>query len=477
MQPKKSTELELLVQKLNVYEDTPSKTKTSSPSPPPSSSSGYSSQNESKNAEQTKEKKFNLDEKYFHYKLQHLLNVPDNFSFSNAEIIIKKFIEEIEEFIKTNFKNNEKLDENTKDMIINEIKETLKGENKIELDSVFVEVSGAKIKYFFEHIKDYSFPFENATISEKENYVLLVESTHSLDSNIIKKTDQLRKYFLFFSLLIKCIHNYKDYLGAFQDYLIGKYFQKSFFDIDSFNKLNYSADFSFERKIIILIATDQSLLSFVQLKDKIKNSQTPFKLRDNVKKCFPNIYKIENEKKYKNEININNNSKPKQQDLSKEEKLEKYIQKKVESIQTMKLLMNNINGKETWIVKIIYFDLYLNLIEPGYSISESLKQINKTISNEIGQLKNVNIELNNKNKNLETDVESLKKQNENLLKVVKSSENKINIMLNFLKEQFPETDFSNFMEEPKTEDKENVSKVKDNQAMPSDENQKIQKNQ
>lgn len=143
----------------------------------------------------------------------------------------------------------------------------------------------------------------------------------------------------------------------------------------------------------------------------------------------------------------------------------------------MKLLMNNINGKETWIVKIIYFDLYLNLIEPGYSISESLKQINKTISNEIGQLKDVNIELNNKNKNLETDVESLKKQNENLLKVVKSSENKINIMLNFLKERFPETDFSNFMEEPKTEDKENVSKVKDNQAMPSDENQKIQKNQ
>jgi hypothetical protein len=43
-------------------------------------------------------------------------------------------------------------------------------------------------------------------------------------------------------------------------------------------------------------------------------------------------------------------------------------------------------------------------------------------------------------------------------------------MLTFLKEQFPEKDFSNFMEESEVKEKENTSKVPENQAMPSGEN-------
>ena len=147
--------------------------------------------------------------------------------------------------------------------------------------------------------------------------------------------------------------------------------------------------------------------------------------------------------------------------MSEKEKKQNYIKKKEESIQLINFLMNKINEEKTCIVKIIYFDLYLNLIEPGYSISESLKNINKTISTEISKLQLDNTELNNKNLQLKRDVENLKNDNlklskeigerkdENLKlsKEVEKSQKKINKMLIFLKEQFPEKDFSDFMEE------------------------------
>ena len=344
--------------------------------------------------------------------------MPEKFSFTNAEIKIKDFIEDIKIFIDENVKNNVKLDKKKQNMIIQEIERTLKDEKKIELDSFFAEVSGTKIKKFLDNIKAYSFPSKDEKINENENYIVLVESTHSLNSNIIKKSEQLRKYYLFFSLLIRCLKNYQDYLGLFEDYLIGKYFEKLFSDKKKFNELSYKAEFSFLNKIIILIVTDQTLPNFDVLKNRIETSQAPLNMKDNVKKCFPTIYEIEEKKIFKNEIIIDNDSKPKKKDLSKEEKIQNYIKRKEESNQLINFLMNKINEEETWIVKIIYLDLYLNLIEPGYSISESLKKINKTISKEIGQLKHVNTELNNKNLKLEKDVENLKNYNLNLSKEI-----------------------------------------------------------
>ena len=463
MQTENSTELTSLVEKLDKYQEI--QVKTSNPSsPPPSSSSEYSSIQESKEKESrepSKEKKFNLDEKYFHHKLQHLLNVPKKFSFTNAEIKIKDFIQDIKMFIDENVKNSVKLDTTKQNMIKKEIEETLENEKKIELDSFFAEVSGMKIKKFLDSIKDYSFPSKDEEINENEKYIVLVESTHSLDSNIIKKTEQLRKYYLFFSLLIRCLKNYKDYLGLFEDYLIGKYFEKLFSDKNEFNELSYKAEFSFLNKIIILIATDQTLPNFVELTNRIETSQAPINIKDDVKKCFPTIYEIEKKKIFKDEITIDNDSKPKKKNLSEKEKKQNYIKKKEESIQLINFLMNKINEEKTCIVKIIYFDLYLNLIEPGYSISESLKNINKTISTEISKLQLDNTELNNKNLQLKRDVENLKNDNlklskeigerkdENLKlsKEVEKSQKKINKMLIFLKEQFPEKDFSDFMEE------------------------------
>jgi len=135
-----------------------------------------------------------------------------------------------------------------------------------------VEVPGKNIKKLIENIEDYSFPFQKEKISEKENYNILVESTHSLKSSIIKKTNQLRKYYLFFSLLIRSLKNYKDYLESFEDYFIGKYFVK--IKIGKGNEFNYKADFSFLKKTIVLIATDQTLPNFLEIKNFIENSNS-----------------------------------------------------------------------------------------------------------------------------------------------------------------------------------------------------------
>ena len=46
-------------------------------------------------------------------------------------------------------------------------------------------------------MNQYSFPKDDIGVLDNENYLILVESTHSLNSTIIKKTQQLRKYYLF----------------------------------------------------------------------------------------------------------------------------------------------------------------------------------------------------------------------------------------------------------------------------------------
>ena len=351
-----------------------------------------------------------------------------------------------------------------------------------------MEVPGKNIKKLIENIEDYSFPFQKEKISEKENYNILVESTHSLKSSIIKKTNQLRKYYLFFSLLIRSLKNYKDYLESFEDYFIGKYFVK--IKIGKGNEFNYKADFSFLKKTIVLIATDQTLPNFLEIKNFIENSNIPSSIEDNVKKCFPNIYKIEKQKEYKNEININKDSKDKKKDLSEKEKKEKYINKKFESMQLMKFLLDNINKEEAWIVKIIYFDLYFNLIEPGYSISENLKKINETINTEIGDLKNENKnlikelgelkneknklgkdigQLNIKNEKLETEVEIFR--NKNIL-----LENRINRILIYIEKKFPKDKILDFIKNPNMEENQNASEVQEEQTVSNEENQKFKKN-
>ena len=50
-------------------------------------------------------------------------------------------------------------------------------------------------------------------VLEDKDYMILVESF--LDSSFIKKTEQIRAFYLFFSVLDKYINEYGEYLGLY----------------------------------------------------------------------------------------------------------------------------------------------------------------------------------------------------------------------------------------------------------------------
>ena len=263
-----------------------------SPTSPSSSSKNASSITElSDGNAQRQKKQINIDEKYFHFKLQHLLGVPKKFSFSNVEIMIKDFLSDIKLYIDEEVKNNKELDIKKANDIKKEIELTMIDEKKIELDSFFFNVSGKNINKFLENICQYSFPPNNIEIFDDKDYMVLVESTHSLNSTIIKKTEQLRKYYLFFSVLDKYVNEYGKYLGSFANHFIDKYF--------SLTKVSLS------RNYLILIVTDKTLKLFKETMNNVNEKHIHKVIKDDVKKCFPELF-VKKTKIYKNEMNIDN---------------------------------------------------------------------------------------------------------------------------------------------------------------------------
>lgn len=166
-----------------------------------------------------------INEKYFFHKLKHLLKVPEDSSFQNVHILMSDFIKNIKLFIHQVIKNNIELKENESSKIVKMLESRLQIENKIEIDSFFMNVPGYNLNTFLQSLKQYSFPLTNCSISEKKSYTILVESTHSLKSIIIKKTNQLRKYYSFFNSLDEIIQQYPEYFENFHEFLIEKYFQ------------------------------------------------------------------------------------------------------------------------------------------------------------------------------------------------------------------------------------------------------------
>ena len=238
----------------------------------------------------SKKKQINIDEKYFHFKLQHLLGIPKTFSFSNVEIKIKDFLLDINSYIDNKVKINSKLDRQKADDIKKEIEQAMSGEKKIELDSFFFNVSGKIINEFLGNLKQYSFPPNDVGVSDDKDYMILVESTHSLSSTIIKKTEQLRKYYLFFSVLDRYINEYEKYLGSYGNHFIEKYFSIT--------------NLSLSRNFLVLIVTDKTLKLFKETIDDIGKKNMPKIIQEDVKKCFPELFK--KNKIYKNEINEHN---------------------------------------------------------------------------------------------------------------------------------------------------------------------------
>ena len=372
------------------------------------SSQNSSSQNESSQINDNKLNEPVIDEEYFHCKLRRLLGVSKKYSFSKTEINLVDFIKDLQFVLMHNVEKNKNLSQKVAEKITEEISTKLNGENKIELDSFYLLVLGSKLLDFFGNMKNYIFTLDEKEISPNESYSVLVESTHFLKNTIKKKADQLRKYYLFFSLMDKYTSDYKEYFLNFKDLFISKYFCKSIKDIkpDVFSECKINV--AFPRKYIVLIATDNSLKSFKETTNRISNCNKAFPLNDSIKKCFININDLD-KKKYFDDVNG-----------------EPSIKKKVGSCDIFNFLIRQINKDNNWNVKVIYFDLYYDLIVPKCDIVDGLQKIDDDLK-----------KLQEDNEGLIKTVSSLKGDKDVLAKTVSSLEgdkNELAQKVNNLKE-------------------------------------------
>ena len=392
-----------------------------------------SSSNNSESQNSNKIKGSTIDEKYFHLKLKKLLCLPTESSFSNVNISLNVFFKDVERFL--NWVISEKgINEENASEIMGGIQKDLKGVGKIEFDSFFVNVPGKAIEDFFNNMKQYSFPnCEDKSILRNEKYVVLVESTHCLRSVLPKKEEQLRRYHLFLSVIDKYFKRDDIYLREFHNFFFQKYFLNPNFDLDKvIPKLEKeNIFFPISNNYVIIVATDHSFKLFEETIQKIDNTQSSKIIKKSSQKYVSNL--IENEKKnYGNENTINEEIKL----LNKNEKRKANpIQENYEHFSS---ILNEINKNENWYAKIMFFDMYYDLITPKCVIEQSLNNINNnTIS-------------------LKGDVSILQE-------TVRSQEKKMNYLFEFLKMKFKDndivSDFDEFVKiRESKENKENAEK-------------------
>ena len=392
-----------------------------------------SSSNNSESQNSNKIKGSTIDEKYFFLKLKKLLCLPTESSFTNVNISLNVFFKDVERFLNWVISKKGINEENASE-IMGGIQKDLKGVGKIEFDSFFVNVPGKAIEDFFNNMKQYSFPnCEDKSILRNEKYVVLVESTHCLRSVLPKKEEQLRRYHLFLSVIDKYFKRDDIYLREFHNFFFQKYFLNPNFDLDKvIPKLEKeNIFFPISNNYVIIVATDHSFKLFEETIQKIDNTQSSKIIKKSSQKYVSNL--IENEKKnYGNENTINEEIKL----LNKNEKRKANpIQENYEHFSS---ILNEINKNENWYAKIMFFDMYYDLITPKCVIEQSLNNINNnTIS-------------------LKGDVSILQE-------TVRSQEKKMNYLFEFLKMKFKDndivSDFDEFVKiRESKENKENAEK-------------------
>ena len=353
-------------------------------------------------------------EKYFNLKLRTQLDVKH--IYSNIRITPSDFLKELELYLCFKTFNEENLDKKVAKNIIDQFTQYLKGETDIEIDSFLPYVSGQKIQKFFGLIKNYSFPTIVEGIKSEKKYTVLVESTYCLIKNIIKKTEQMRKNFLFFSVLNKLYKQNENYLKDFYEFFVRKHIfsdkrVKTFYDFEKDKEFNLS---SFEN-LVILFISNSKYNYFKEVQEKIKKESN---LSDNekefsIEKCFtfpinltkkvPNI----SQKKFQEKEEHNDS------DLSKsnDEKKKQTDRKIFDSYRILKYLLQKINDEKNVKVKVIYLDLYLNVLTPKTEIMNRLEGLYNKIT--ITESKLVKTE---------ESLEETKKIVDNLVKYIKDKD-------------------------------------------------------
>ena len=399
-----------------------------------------SSSNNSESQNSNELKGSTVGEKYFHLELNKLLHLPTESSFSNINISLNIFFKDVERFLNWVISKKGITEENASE-IIEGIKKDLKSLEKIEFDSIFIDVLGEVIAEFFNNKKQYSFPnYEGKPILRNEKYVVLVESTHCLRNLLPKKEEQMRRYYLFFSSIDKYFKRDDIYLGEFHNFFFQKYFLNQNFDFDKLiPKLKKeNIFFPFSNNYIIIVATDHSFKLFEETIQKIDNTQSSKIIKKSNQKCFYNL--IEKEKKnYRNENTINEEINI----LNKTEKGKANL--KQENSEHFSFILNEINKNKNWHAKIMLFNKNFDLSVSKCTIEQSVTNINNSISN---FKEDISI--------LQESISALKQQNQRI-------EEKMDNLFKFLKIKFKENDivseFDEFVKiQESKENKENAEK-------------------
>ena len=371
-------------------------------------------------------------EKYFSQKLKYLMK---------AEICYPIYIDtsNIKNLLASRLYYKVKKDPELKidiaDKIMKQVDNVLKNEKPIQIDSFIPLVDGKKINDFLNVIKDYSFPVLN-NIDENNKYTIIVESTFSLKSQIGKKADQLRRYFLIFSLIHKLYLKYPRYLDLFYKYFIRKYFLREKIKKDNIEDIeeeyNYKLDLSPYGNYLFIIATNKTFKSFKEVEYSIKT----FAFEDDgpdesFKKCFEITHKnkIKNKNKVikgKKESNPNFDILNISCDIKQKEKIakKKYINDfdysadvnkisrnkyLVNSYKSFNYLFQKINDEKNFKVMMIYLDTYLNLTTPKCFLLQKLDGIIDGIEAQSKKQKDLEYEINELKKDLAKEKNASKK--------------------------------------------------------------------
>ena len=298
--------------------------------------------------------------------------------------------------------------------ILKEIREYFAGETQIEIDSFYPSISGEKIQLLFKLIEDYSYP-KLIELDPKVKYSVIVESTYCLEKNVIKKAEQLRKNFLFFSVINKYYKKYKEYLEEFYEYFIKKYIfsKKVIGTIYEYQKDN-NFDLSGFSNYIILMASNSTLKLFKDASDSIYKA-TPYEASEidyNIEKCFqfpilkPKI-KLDEKKSFigKEGNNGTDNVTTKNTEL-------------FDSYRRFKYLFEKINLENDFKAKSIYLDLYLKVVTPKKQIKDKLDELIKAI-------KENNNSLSKKNESMRTELNNTKIQLANTQNALANTQNEL----------------------------------------------------
>ena len=180
----------------------------------------FMSELQSGNEEREENPDGKADEKYFNIKLKSLLFAEK--SFSNIKIKISDFLDDLKLYIYGKFYNSNESERKVAKDIMKQINENFSDEADLEIDSFYPGINGKNIENFFKTIKNYSYP-KITEVNPDINYSVIAESTYCLKSNVIKKSEQMRKIFLLFGILNNYYKLYKGFFENFYEFFIKKY--------------------------------------------------------------------------------------------------------------------------------------------------------------------------------------------------------------------------------------------------------------